>query len=322
MSLSRASGSSPRLAEAETALDPGRMTLLKNKLIEVIGSSRAFDVQFADPATSSKVPEAVRALTKKGTNAAEFVQQSSAVASYLFELHTGNVSAGLLCVIEVRVAGERGLVFMKLEREAGAQLTEEKVGGKRMFAMSLLDNLVLTDGTRLFKTALFVRKGEDEFYGIASDQQLSPTSVSTMAKFWLRFLGCEFVTAPRVATKQFFEAALKAISDLIPDSAEKAQVFDSLHSELNSNKPTFSPKTFIKDYVPDDYRAPFRTRLQEMKIPLEQFHKDNTDIESKLRRRMYKTKRGAVVTVSEEAASVVEVTDDQVIVNDTVITVG
>jgi DHA2 family multidrug resistance protein len=45
------------------------------------------------------------------------------------------------------------MIFMKLERENGAQLHLSGVKGKRTFAMNMLDDLFLTDGTKLFKAA-------------------------------------------------------------------------------------------------------------------------------------------------------------------------
>jgi len=309
------------LADAETELDQRRTALLKQKLVLVLGSSRAYDVEFAEP-SSSKVPDAVRAMTKKGATKAAFIESSRAIANYLFEEHVGNVSPGLLCVIEIRMRGSRGIVLMKLEREAGAQLEEKIVSGKRSFEMSVLDNLVLTEGTKLFKSALFLREDGDSFRSVACDSQLSSAAVESMAKFWLRFLGCRFVTDPRVATKSFFEAAVRTISEVIDDPTAKAQAFDSLHSELNSSRKTFAPKTYIDDYILETYRVAFQARLKEMKVPLQQFHKDNTDIASKLRRRTYKTARGATVTVSEEDANLVDVEKDKVIVNDSVVKVS
>ena len=44
---------------------------------------------------------------------------------------------------------------MKLDREAGAQLKLDKSDDETRFAMSVLEDLVLTDGTKLFKSAAF-----------------------------------------------------------------------------------------------------------------------------------------------------------------------
>jgi hypothetical protein len=287
-------------------------------LTVALNSARAYAVEF-DPGSSSKVPDAVVAMTKKGASKAAFIKGSQELATYLFGEHTGNVSPGLMCVVDVRAGGRRGLALLKLERENGAQLqpTTDKEG-KKSFELLLLDSLVFTDGTRLFKAALFMRTKEEppEFEARACDSQLTAASPTSMAKFWLRFLGAKYVTEPRVATKAFFEVALKAISDLIDDPVEKARTFEALHAELTSNAKWFSPRAFSETHMHDSYRRGFQERLKAHNIGLGQFEKDVGDIFSKLRRRQYETTNGVSITVSEERANLVEVKERQVIVND------
>jgi hypothetical protein len=308
----------PILADVETDFDVPRTKMLKDKLVAALGSSRAYAIEF-DAGSSSKVPDAIAAMTKKGSSKAAFIKNSQDLATFLFAEHAGNVSPGLMCVVDVREGGRRGIAMMKLEREAGAQLEPKTTAdGKKSFELSLIDNLVFTEGTKLFKAGLFMRTSEDppEFEALACDSQLAVASVSSMARFWLRFLGVKFVTEPRVATKQFFEVALKAITDLIDDPIDKAQVFGALHSELTSNEKIFSPKSFVEKHLPEQYRVAFQTRLKERHIGLHQFMKDSSDILPRLKRRLYETARGVSISVSEEDASLVEVKARQVVVND------
>src|SRR6266446_2482491 len=102
-------GGAASVAEAETDLDTDTQQLLQQKLTKVLGSSRAYAIEF-DPKTASKVPEAIEAMTKKGSHKTTFVAQSQLLANYLYEQHVGNVSKGLLCVIEIRVGSKRGIV--------------------------------------------------------------------------------------------------------------------------------------------------------------------------------------------------------------------
>src|ERR1019366_4366425 len=114
------------------------------------------------------------------------------------------------------------------------QLALSEKQGKQTFEMSVLDNLVLTDGTRLFKSALFVRKSQDEddFAALACDTQRPFGSSDELAQFWLRFLGCKVAEEPRVATKKFFEAALDYVNTALTDPVEKATFYDHVVSEL------------------------------------------------------------------------------------------
>ena len=83
------------------------------------------------------------------------------------------------------------MVLMKLERERGAQLELSGKEGERTFNMSVLNDLVLTDGTRLFKSAMFIRTGtgDDDFKSQACEGQYPVFSAEDLAKFWMRFLG-------------------------------------------------------------------------------------------------------------------------------------
>ena len=179
-------------------------------------------------------------------------------------------------MIDFAAESKRGLVLMKLEREAGAQLTLDNTGGETRFAMSVLDDLVLTDGTRLFKTAAFLRTGtgNDEFLMAACDSQHRVTDSSDMARFWLTYLGCLLKEDPRVATSKFFNATIEFINSAITEPVMKTQLYDSLHSELRSNKAQLVPKSFIQEYVPDELKKPYREFLEEHHVELTSFHQD------------------------------------------------
>ena len=136
-----------------------------------MGSRSAYDVVFAD-GSPSPVPDAVRRFTRKFDEEA-FVTGSQALANYLYDRQLGTVSSGLLAIMDVALGGRPGVVILKIERQEGFQLELAEIGGKATFALSILDNLVLTEGTRLFKAALFQRigPGDGDFEAAASDSQ-------------------------------------------------------------------------------------------------------------------------------------------------------
>lgn len=313
-----ATGVTPILADVETELDQDRKTLLKSKLVQVLGSTKAYPVEF-NPNSASPVPDEVRRMTKH-YDGKVFIEASQKLANYLFEQQLGSISPGLLCVIDVVVSGMPATALMKLEREEGAELELEDKQGKKMFAMSVVDNLVLTEGTRLFKSAMFLRTGkcDADFRITICDSQSSVTSSSDLAKFWIRFLGCMFLVEPRVATQQFFDSAVKFVNQTVTDPVVKSEIYDALLTEIKSNKKNFSPKQFIQEYVPDVLQNNFKEHLETAKIPLTAFEKDTADIKTRLRRRAYETKTGALISVPEESADLVEITSEQIIVNDEV----
>jgi hypothetical protein len=314
-------GQEPTLSEIETDVDNTRKGHLRVKLIRMLGSKSAYPVQF-NPNSASPVPDQVRLLTEAHQSSAKFVAASQQMAKYLFEQHNGAVSPGLLCVIDVAIGGaQNAIVVMKLEREEGAQLQLTNSQGKKTFAMSVLDNLVLTDGTRLFKAAMFVRTGArgDDFESVACDTQLSVMSSDDLAKFWMRFLGCMFVEDPRVATHRFFESAVRFVNTAVTDPVTKADMYDHLQSQLKAAKKTFSPKAFIEEYVPNAYQKQFQEHLKGEKVSLNAFTKDLSDIQSALRRRAYQTTRGAMISVPSDQTDLVVVAADKITVNDSLV---
>lgn len=309
----------PTLSETPTPVEQAHIAHLRNKLTRVLRSSHAYSVLF-DIATPSPVPQHVRNYTTKPALPA-FVPMSQAIARHLWNLHTGGVSPGLLCILDVQVRQQHdGLVVMKLEREEGAQLQlSEDAKGLKTFSMSVLNNLVMTDGTRLFKTAMFVRTGDDDdaFEAVCCDDQSRVTASGDMAKFWLRFLGCTVMLDPKVATERFFEATVRFINDHVPDPVEKTTLYEHLHSQMKSGHKHFVPKTFIAEYVPTNLQKAFTEHLKHENAPMTAFTKDLSDIDGRIRRHSFKTKRGAVLMVpSDSVEELVDVEPERIVVND------
>ncbi len=319
----RGEGGSPTLATAETAVDARRRNMLKTKLTRVLDSKTAYPIIFGHDA-GSPVPKVVREYTKKEHHETAFVEATQALANHLFQVQHGAVSPGLLCVIEFAADGKHGLILMKLEREAGAQLKIDKSNNKTRFSMEVLDDLVLTDGTRLFKTAAFLRTGtgDDDFLLTACDSQHRVTDSSEMARFWIKYLGCVLKEEPRVATSKFYNASIEFINAVVTDPILRTHLYDGLHAELRSNKKTFVPKTFIDEYVPQEVRGDYREFLSENHISLTTFEKDVLDIRNKLRRKTFLSEQGVTVSAPEASENLVEVTEENIVVQDRLRKVG
>jgi hypothetical protein len=311
------------LASAETEIDAARRNMLKKKLTNVLNAKAAYPILFL-PGTGSPVPDLVRQYTSKEHKESVFVESSQKLAKHLHQVQHGAISAGLLCVIEFAADGKHGLILMKLEREAGAQLKLDKTGDKTRFAMSVLDDLVLTDGTRLFKTAAFLRSGsgDDDFIMTACDSQHRVTDTSDMARFWIKYLGCTFREDPRVATSKFYSATIDFLNTVVTDPIMRTQLYDSLHAELRSNKATVAPKTFIQEYVPQELKKPYREYLEEQHVSMTSFHKDIIDIKTKLTRSTYLSEKGVVISAPASSEELVTVKEESIVVQDRLKRVG
>jgi hypothetical protein len=213
---------------------------------------------------------------------------------------------------------------MKLEREAGAQLKLDTAGGKTRFAMSVLEDLVLTDGTRLFKTAAFLRtgKGDEDFLMSACDSQHRVTDSSDMARFWVKYLGCTLREDPRVATSKFYNATIDFINSVVTEPVIRTELYDCLHAELRSSKQQVVPKVFIQEYVPDEFKNTYREFLEERHVSLAVFPKDTVDIKSKLTRSTYLSEKGVMVSAPTASEELITVTDETIVVQDRLKRVG
>jgi hypothetical protein len=227
-------------------------------------------------------------------------------------------------VIGVASGGRTGLALLKLEREEGAELKAREENGKRVYDMSVLDNLILTEGTRLFKTGLFLRTGaqENEVEVVMCEGQWSVATSGDVARFWLRYLGCRFTEEPRVTTEKWFDASLRFANEHVMDPVVKNNIYEHVQSELNSNRKLVSPKKFVEEYLPDEYHGQYEHFLEQRGVTLNAFQKDVSDIESRLRRRAYHTSKGVSVIVPEEEGQLVDVEKQKITVHDQLLSVG
>jgi hypothetical protein len=302
----------PTLTNGETQLDLSRAGILKDRLVRAVGG--ASPVEFSE-GTSSPIATGVRFLTEVQRSVDEFVESSRTMANYLFEQQIGQISAGLLCVAQVVSNGIPGVAIMKLEREKGAKLDLVVDGDRQTFAMAVLNDLVLTDGTKLFKAALFLRDG-DSFRSVACDNQNAPVHHLSIADFWLRFLGCKFTLSPTLATRDWFDVTVKFVNDFVTDPVVKNTLYESLASELKSNRHTVSPKKFMEDYVQRDLRRPYTEALEKGGVSLSRFQKDVSEIASKLARKAYYTVNGVSVVAPADQEALIQVGKKQIVVND------
>jgi len=310
----------PMLSEIECPMHAETIVYMRDHLKNALGSSRAHDIQF-DKTSSSPVPGLVRSATNDVLKSVAFVAMSQQIAKHLFSVHTRATSAGLLVVMDCTIYGEQALAILKLSRHGATQITLIEKDGKRTFNPVVLKDLVLGEGTRLFKSALFHRigTGEDDISALACDEQGEETS---LAHFWRSFLGCMLIEKASVMTERYFNVTLEYIDTRIDDPIAKTALYEALHVELNSNKKAVVPVTFISQHVPKDHRAAFRAFLEEKHVSLKQFDKDTAHIATKLKRRQYISEKGAVVTAPVNHPEIVKVTKDQIIVADALKRVG
>ena len=232
----------PVLSNSVSKVDAGIRNYFREKIVGSL-SEASYGVVF-DSESDSPVPELCGEILAPRSNT--FVAHSQDIARHLQNCQTASTSAGLLIVALATIGEKKSLVIMKLEKEAGVRLTQERDGDNVTFNLVHLKDLMLTQKTRVFKVGLFVNDG-DAISGVASDHQRSNTTSHEVATFFLkRFLGCELTESSEVSTKRFIELTQAFINEEIEDPKVQARYLIALHSELSSQEKSLKPKAFAR----------------------------------------------------------------------------
>ena len=243
----------PVYSEIESPLNDDLRTYITRKIVQSAASSFAFPIQF-DPETRSPVPEIVSEFLKAPGRS--FVERSRKIAEHLAAIQNRINSEGLLTVVDCVFESAPALAILKLERESGVRVDQEKVNGKLTLVIEHVGELMLTDSTKVFKAGVF---GGDD--AVASDHQR--TNLELAAFFLSKFLGCQLVEQPSVATKRFFEASEQFFRDSIKDPKTQVRYQIALSAEMESPKKQIRPRSFADEHLLASHRAPY---LEHLKI--------------------------------------------------------
>ena len=309
----------PLLSEAVTSLVEAARQHIRSKLVDTLQSINSYGVQFGKE--DSVVSTSVRQfLNRRSYDEADYIDRSRAFAKDLFERQGPLMSAGLLCVVSCSVNSRSAIGLMKIEREEGAQLNLAGDVGHRTFEFALLNNLVFTRNTKLYKAGLFAKLGPeaDSIGAVASDHQFG----NVMAQYWLDFLGCRKELEPRVETERFFETIIQAINKhktLTP--LQKHETYEALLVEMRSKRGSINTSQFVRDHIPQAAQDVVRGKLRETGIA-NHFDKDTSDIKSSIARKVLRTKNDIKVIVPEKVDDLVKISKESLTVLDPLVRVG
>ena len=288
------SGPSPTLSEIESPLSPTVRNYIRDKVVGTL-ASHSFPVIF-DSSFGSLVPDLV--MDNLGDQTRDFVEVSQMLANHLFQVQKGSNPAGLLAVAQTKVEGVPSLALMKLEREAGARVAPMEYQGKSTFDVQHLQDLMLTDKTRVFKVGLFVQEGNtlDSIEGLVSDNQSAQWHKGDVADFFLRgFLGCRLREEPRVTTRGYLDATEEWINEFVTDPVMKSRYEVATLAEMQRNVGSINPRTFADQNLDVLDRQSYIEHLQDRQVPVNEFPKDNSMVKPRLRRISMELECGVVI---------------------------
>jgi hypothetical protein len=303
----------PTLMDEETPLDRDNTHLIQERVKSALTSPHSFEVEF----NPNKLTP-VRSLLEEyfaDSSQASFILISQKLASTLFTVQKGSNSPGLLALLDCRLGKEHAAIVVKLESETGSRLFTEEDGGHRRYRMQVLRDLFLTEGTRVFKSALFV-PSVDGMQVLACDDQRSSIREYEIARFFLeQFLGCKRLEVAHVVTKNFYNATITFLNEQIPNHVDRNDIYDDLASQMRRHTRSLNVKEFARDFVPSPHRDEFVAFMKEREIP-PSFEKDTSEINGYLRKKNIRTTHDIQIRVPEGAANLVKVEANRITIND------
>jgi 37-kD nucleoid-associated bacterial protein len=296
-------GDGPVLSEVESPLSARSSYLFKTKIIESIGSPKAFGITF-DATSASPVPGLITTSLADSRNSV-FIRNSQEIAKHLYNIQSGQNPSGLLAVIDCVIDGKRGLAIVKLEREEGVRLQQTKIKEKRTYDLHLISDLIFTQKTKVYKVSLFIGlDGEaTTIEAAASDHQTGYFKQADVARFFLSsFLGCTLLEAANISTRNFYELSERYFNEEVDDPIKRSRYYNHLRSALTAQHDSLSPESFAVSYLETPDRKPYVDYIQSQGLTAKSFPLDTGLIDRRLKSQIYHFREGVSITIDSDGA--------------------
>lgn len=294
----------PKLSARPSSPNQQVKTFFEQKTQGVL-RERGFDCEY-DPASESLAPQRIEDFLGNTLDLTECSQQ---LAEALVDVQVGLISPGLLCVASCRLGTVPAIAIIKLEKDEGVQVKEDTKDGQTVLNIEHVRELMLTQKTRVFKAAVFARRGKRRTEALISDTQQPRSSTHGVALFFLEsFLGCKLAERPEVTTKAFFATAARILGE-IEDPEERANGLMALRTTLLSQEDTLNTEKFARAHLPKERRKEFMAALEEAGLPAGEHVKNISLLTSDLKHLRVSLESGIHITVppgAEERMSIEE----------------
>lgn len=291
----KASPSKPLLGEALTPLNAQNEGFLQDRLRGALKKARPV---VNDPDTASKVPAIIRGLL---LDESDLLEGSRLLAEALQGTQAGISPPGLLLVARAAIGDDPVVVIAKWEHERGARTQATRNDeGKLVYDMEFLQDLFMTEGSRVYKVAMFSRSTvtSERVEGAVVDPQSTGPSVAHY--FRVAFLGCDYILRPDVLTERFHDA-VQSFIDAVPSPETRARYQVARMSEILSHKPELSVPQFARDYLDVEDQDGFVAWAEQHGVPPRAaVPKDLALVRSRLKRVQIDFKHGAMVLAPPE----------------------
>lgn len=244
---------------------------------------------------------------------ATFAVSSYDVANKLTDAQQKRTIPGGIVVVFTGTQGtdqKKFLGVIKAEVHSGYEKETNEDTGE--ISLKFVEELLLTPGTRLFKTAGFFEKSgaetqssnlNDRWVVMVSDSQINKADGKAAAQyFYSDFLGCGYPQTSARTTKQFYDATTKFISEMSVPETQKNDLNNALTTYLKvDNASSINSADFAEKYFTDaDTQDAYTNFIKEAGLPDTAFTKDIEHIESKLKFRQIRFRSNVKVTAPSE----------------------
>jgi len=301
----------PTQSHEYTNFDHNAMEAFKTRVKDALGEgSKAVQMEIVNQ-EANDLPLLINTMIEQGDE--EFAVSSYDVAKKLTDAQQKkNIPGGIVVVFSGTqgAASKRFIGIIKAEVHSGYE--KEINEQTNEISLKFVEELLLTPGTRLYKTAGFYEKANtnqssanlnDKWTVMVSDYQISKADGKAAAQyFYSDFLGCGYPQTSARTTKQFYEATSFFISELDFTAAEKSNLLNALTTYLKvDTSSTISASEFASMYFNDvDVQDAYTSHLREVGLPDNAFTKDIEHIENKLEYRKVNFRSNVKITAPSE----------------------
>lgn len=300
----------PLQSHEYTRFDNSAMEEFKSRIRDALGEgSKAVQMQVMDQGKGD-LPKIVDNIISEDD--ASFAVSSYDIAKKLTDAQQRKSIPGGILVVFTGKQGhlqKRFLGVIKAEIHSGYEKQEDPE--TQEISLKFVQEVLLTPGTRLYKTAAFFEKDHsgdssqdlnDKLAVMISDYQINQTDGKAAAQyFYSDFLGCGYPETSARTTKKFYEAASNFIDHLDVSSEKKSDLYNALTTYLKvDTSSTITPSEFASNYFDIDTQDSFNAYMEEVGLPSTSFTKDNAHIESKLKFRKVNFSKNVRITAPSD----------------------
>ncbi|NJA04554.1 nucleoid-associated protein [Methylococcaceae bacterium WWC4] len=300
----------PSQSHEYTNFDHTAMEAFKARVIDALGEgSKAVQMEIVNQGQND-LPTLVDKMIDQ--DKASFAVSSYDIAKKLTDAqHRRSIPGGIIVIF----SGKQGHPLKRflgiIKAEIHSAYEKEVNQGTNEISLKFVEEVLLTPGTRLYKTAAFFEKSghedtstdlNEKWSVMISDYQISQADGKVAAQyFYSDFLGCGYPQTSARTTKLFYESASSFIVELDISETDKIDLFNALTTYLKvDTSSTISSSDFASKYFDVDTQDAFTGYMEDSGLPTESFTKDTTHIANKLKFRKVSFSKNIKITAPSD----------------------